>query len=104
VVDHRTSPLIVGHLSSHQQVNLSPVILVVRETLVHLGLRKHWQARRGNAFDTLAVLQETDRIVHGDPSALQSSVAASHVWRPDDVAIEGAHSKWALDYILRQWR
>src|SRR2546425_7881110 len=53
----KTSPLIVRHLSGHQQANLTPMILVIRKALVHLGFREHRQAGRGNAFDTLALLR-----------------------------------------------
>jgi len=55
--------LIVRHLARHQQVNLAAMVLAVREALVRVGLRGHRQARRRNALDGLAVLQEADHVV-----------------------------------------
>jgi hypothetical protein len=63
------------------------MILVVRQTLVHLGLREHWEAVRGQAIDALAVLQKADDVVNGDPRTLDAGIAASYVRRPHDVSV-----------------
>ena len=75
------------HLSRNEQVNLSPMILVVREALVHLGLREHRQASRREAVEGFAILQKADDIVHSNPSTFHASVATAHVRRPNDVSI-----------------
>lgn len=63
------------------------MVLVVREALVHLGLRERRQAAPGEAVNGLAVLQKTDDIVHRNPSALHPRVAAPDVRRSNDVSV-----------------
>ncbi len=75
------------HLARHQQVNFSPMVLVVGQTLVCLGLRERREAVRGRAIDGLAVVQQADDVVDSDPRALHARIAASDVRRAHDVSV-----------------
>src|SRR5439155_27211351 len=82
------------------QVNLAAMVLVVRETFVHLGFRQRRQAAAGDTVHCFAILQEADHIVDTDTSALHARVTISHVRRSNDVAI-GPRNLAAHGLILR---
>lgn len=60
--------------------------------LVDVSLRDHRQARRRNAVDGLAILQEADHVVDGHTRALHARATATHVRGPHDVSIRRAYT------------
>jgi hypothetical protein len=82
-----TSRLLVRHLSRHQQINFSPMILVVGKTLVDLSPGERRKTRRREGLNGFAVLQKTDDIVDGNPRAFHSRIPAAYVGRSNNVSI-----------------
>ena len=64
------------HLARHQQVDLAPVVLVVCEALVHLGLGEVRKTASDETVYGLTVLKEANHVVHAYPRALDARVAA----------------------------
>ena len=99
-----TSRLLVRHLSRHQQINFSPMILVVCKTLVYLSPRERRKTRCPEGLNGFAVLQKTDDIMHGNPRAFDPSIPAAYVRRSNDVSIGFgylAHGQMVRDLTLR---
>src|SRR5688572_17576554 len=63
------------------------MILVVRQTRVHMGLGQRWKARRGDAVEGLAALQQTDDVMNADARAFDARISTAHAWRTDNVAV-----------------
>jgi hypothetical protein len=64
----------VRHLPGDWKIDLTAMVLVVRETFVHLGFRERRKAAAGHSLDRFAVLQKPDDIVDGDPRTLYAYV------------------------------
>ncbi|HTR77633.1 MAG TPA: hypothetical protein VMH39_05970, partial [Gemmatimonadaceae bacterium] len=77
-------------LSSHQQVNLAAVILIIGEAFIHLSPRKIGETMLAHdAVHSLAVLEQADHVVDTDARALHAGGAAAYATRPDNVAVGG---------------
>jgi hypothetical protein len=74
-------------LPSDQDIDLTPMVLVVRQTLVHLRARKFWEAVGDETVDCLAVLQQADNVMNPDPRPVNPRVTAARFWRPDNVTV-----------------
>lgn len=75
-----------GHLPGSEQVDLAAVVFIVGKTLVNLRSGQLRETIGPHRFDRLAVLQQADDIVHGNPDFLHDGVPAPHARRVDDVA------------------
>lgn len=73
-----TSQQALGHLLSDKQIDFALMVLVVRQTRVHVGLGQRWKARRGDAIDGLAVLQQTDDVMNPDARAFDARISTAH--------------------------
>src|ERR1700689_2866682 len=76
-----------GHLPGNEQVDLSPVVFIVGEAFVNLSSGQLRKAVCPQRVDSLAILKQSDDVVHGNPSTLDDGVSTPHACRTDNVTV-----------------
>ena len=75
------------HLTSHQHVDLTAMIFVVRQALVYLRAGEIREAPRDETVHGLTGLQKPDHVVDADACAVDPCMTASHAGRTDNVTV-----------------
>jgi hypothetical protein len=75
----RTSQFGTG-LASYQRIDFCSMVLIIGQTFVNLSPGQVWKAPH-NVIDAGTVDDQTDNVVHPDPSALHNRIAPADMVR-----------------------
>ena len=81
--------VIVGrrHLPSDEEINLAPMILIVRQTLVDLRFGEVGEAGHEDAVHCFAVLEQTNDVMDADARAFDDGITAASARPSRDVSV-----------------
>lgn len=74
-------------MTGDQHINLTPMVLVISQTLIHLRAGQVWKAPSNDRVHGFAILEQANDIVDSNPSTLNDGVAAAHAGLAADVAV-----------------